>query len=67
MTKKTRKTMDFSLKEGDIYSQEEEHDYLVMSVSDTILENSTDKKVRRCLRLGWILSDNSISTELRDL
>ena len=64
--KKTRKTMDFSLKEGDIYSQEEEHEYLVMSVSDTILENSTDKKVRRCLRLGWILSDNSISTELRD-
>ena len=47
-------TMDFSLQVGDVFdlNEEDEPPYVVTAVSDTILENSFDRKPRRCIHLS---------------
>ena len=50
-------TMDFSLQEGDLYCLDNGcSEYYVTAVSDTILENSTDKKLRKCIHLSRIVN-----------
>lgn len=47
-------TMDFSLQVGDVFELNEEDypPFVVTAVSDTILENSFDRKPRRCIHLS---------------
>lgn len=48
-------TMDFSLQVGDVYQFDHDYDvlpYVVTAVSDTILENSFDRKPRKCIHLS---------------
>ena len=47
--------MDFSMQEGDVYRFDDDEDapaYIVTAVSDTILENSFDRKPRKCIHLA---------------
>lgn len=58
--------MDFSLQVGDVYLFDDDYDilpFVVTAVSDTILENSFDRKSRKCIYLsqfadGEILSED---------
>ena len=55
-------TMDFSLHVGDEYRLDDySHTYIVTAVSDTILENSFDRKPRRCIHLSLTLNGEIIS------
>lgn len=47
-------TMDFSLQLGDIFELNEEDNFpfIVTAVSDTVLENSFDRKPRKCIHLA---------------
>ena len=47
-------TMDFSLQVGGVFQPYEEggRSYVVTAVSDTILENSFDRKPRKCIHLS---------------
>ena len=55
-------TMDFSLHVGDEYRLDDySHTYIVTEVSDTILENSFDRKPRRCIHLSLTLNGEIIS------
>ena len=47
-------TMDFSLQVGDVFELNEEDyfPFIVTAVSDTILENSFDRKPRKCIHLA---------------
>lgn len=54
--------MDFSLHVGDEYRLDDySHTYIVTAVSDTILENSFDRKPRRCIHLSLTLNGEIIS------
>ena len=50
----TSVAMDFSMQVGDVFdlNEEDELPYVVTAVSDTILENSFDRKPRRCIHLS---------------
>lgn len=58
--------MDFSMQEGDVYRFDDDyydvHPYVVTAVSDTILENSFDRKPRKCIYLSRI-ANGEILTE----
>ena len=52
--------VDFSMKEGDTFPSEDRGwvEYLVVSASDTIIDNSVDKSPRRCIKLSQISTEN---------
>ena len=57
--------MDFSMQVGDVYRFDDDYDVLpfaVTAVSDTILENSFDRKPRKCIHLSQI-ANGEILTE----
>lgn len=59
-------TMDFSLQVGDVYQFNYDYDvlpYVVTAVSDTILENSFDRKPRKCIYLAHYLNGEVLSEE----
>ena len=54
--------MDFSLQEGDVFELNEEDypPYVVTAISDTILENSFDRKPRKCIHLSQSINGEII-------
>ena len=57
--------MDFSMQEGDVYRFDDDYDvlpFVVTAVSDTILDNSFDRKPRKCIHLSQI-ANGKILTE----
>lgn len=57
--------MDFSMQEGDVYRFDDDYDvlpFVVTAVSDTILDNSFDRKPRKCIHLSQI-ANGEILTE----
>ena len=57
------KVMDFSTKVGDTYSWNQT-DLVVLSVSDTIMENSADKTLRKCIRVGELCANETYYDEV---
>lgn len=58
-------TMDFSLQVGGVFQPYEEHgsSYVVTAVSDTILENSFDRKPRKCIHLSKTLNGEILTED----
>lgn len=58
--------MNFSMQMGDVYRFDDDYDvppYVVTAVSDTILENSFDKKSRKCIHLSQYINGESLTED----
>jgi hypothetical protein len=57
-------TMDFSLQVGDVFIVDKnELPYVVTAVSDTILLNSSDQRVRKCIHLSHTLNGEILTED----